>query len=75
MVRARAPRAANAQSEAEWKEAFSLFDKKGTGKIDGENLGDLLRALGQNPTQAEVKELTQSAPAQSTSRTPPRMRY
>ncbi|KAI3614635.1 myosin II light chain [Malassezia furfur] len=51
-------------SEAEWKEAFSLFDKKGTGKIDGENLGDLLRALGQNPTQAEVKELTQSAPAQ-----------
>ncbi|WFC97428.1 myosin II light chain [Malassezia yamatoensis] len=56
---------ANIQSEAEWKEAFSLFDKKGTGKIESESLGDLLRALGQNPTQAEVKELTQSAPAQT----------
>ncbi|WFD39909.1 myosin II light chain [Malassezia japonica] len=51
-------------SEAEWKEAFALFDKKGSGSIESAHLGDLLRALGQNPTQAEVKELTQNAPAQ-----------
>ncbi|WFD35133.1 myosin II light chain [Malassezia cuniculi] len=49
-------------SEAEYKEAFALFDKKGTGHIASENLGDLLRALGQNPTQAEVAELAASAP-------------
>jgi hypothetical protein len=36
------------------REAFSLFDKKGRGSIAPEQLGDLLRALGQNPTQAEV---------------------
>jgi len=55
-----------AQSEAEYKEAFSLFDKKGSGHISSENLGDLLRALGQNPTQAEVAELTSNAPQEST---------
>ncbi|KAA1133730.1 hypothetical protein PGTUg99_004032 [Puccinia graminis f. sp. tritici] len=49
-------------SEAETKEAFALFDKKGTGTISRESLGDLLRALGQNPTQAEVAELAASAP-------------
>jgi Ca2+-binding EF-hand superfamily protein len=31
----------------EYKEAFSLFDKKGDGTIDASCLGDLLRALGQ----------------------------
>jgi Ca2+-binding EF-hand superfamily protein len=50
---------------AEEKEAFALFDKKGTGHIARESLGDLLRALGQNPTQAEVAELQRSAPADS----------
>ncbi|CAO1613994.1 unnamed protein product [Sympodiomycopsis kandeliae] len=44
-------------SDAEYKEAFALFDKKGTGQIPRESLGDLLRALGQNPTQAEVQDL------------------
>lgn len=39
------------------KEAFSLFDKKGRGSIGQDQLGDLLRALGQNPTQAEVNQL------------------
>ncbi|KAG9284087.1 hypothetical protein G9A89_022861 [Geosiphon pyriformis] len=45
----------------EYKEAFSLFDKKGNGTISSEALGDLLRALGQNPTQAEVIQLTKGA--------------
>ncbi|PWO00817.1 putative myosin regulatory light chain cdc4 [Tilletiopsis washingtonensis] len=48
-------------SDAEYKEAFALFDKKGTGHIARESLGDLLRALGQNPTQAEVAELVSGA--------------
>lgn len=46
----------------EYKEAFALFDKKGTGGVPRETLGDLLRALGQNPTQAEVSEIIASAP-------------
>jgi calmodulin len=47
---------------AEYKEAFALFDKKGTGAVPREVLGDLLRALGQNPTQAEVADIVNSAP-------------
>ncbi|WFD20786.1 myosin II light chain [Malassezia caprae] len=53
-------------ADTEIKEAFALFDKKGTGTIASENLGDLLRALGQNPTQAEVAQLAASAPREST---------
>jgi hypothetical protein len=46
----------------EYKEAFALFDKKGTGAVPRETIGDLLRALGQNPTQAEVADIVASAP-------------
>lgn len=35
---------------------FSLFDNRGDGKISVSQLGDVLRALGQNPTEAEVKK-------------------
>ena len=48
--------------DTEYKEAFALFDKKGTGAVPRETLGDLLRALGQNPTQAEVADLVAAAP-------------
>ncbi|KAL8278637.1 hypothetical protein RQP46_008929 [Phenoliferia psychrophenolica] len=44
-------------NDAEAKEAFALFDKRGAGTIPQESLGDVLRALGQNPTQKEVAEL------------------
>jgi Ca2+-binding EF-hand superfamily protein len=47
---------------SEYKEAFALFDKRGTGAVPRETLGDLLRALGQNPTQAEVADIVASAP-------------
>lgn len=51
-----------ATCNSEYKEAFALFDKKGTGAVQREVLGDLLRALGQNPTQAEVAEIIAGAP-------------
>ena len=51
----------------EYKEAFALFDKKGTGGVPRETLGDLLRALGQNPTQAEVADIVASAPREGES--------
>ena len=41
----------------DYKEAFSLFDKAGHGSMETASLGDLLRALGFNPTQAQVKEM------------------
>lgn len=38
----------------EFKEAFQLFDRTGDGKILYSQCGDVMRALGQNPTNAEV---------------------
>uniref|UniRef100_A0A8D1BTT6 Myosin light chain 6B n=1 Tax=Sus scrofa TaxID=9823 RepID=A0A8D1BTT6_PIG len=38
----------------EFKEAFELFDRVGDGKILFGQCGDVMRALGQNPTNAEV---------------------
>ncbi|TQS36382.1 hypothetical protein Golomagni_03171, partial [Golovinomyces magnicellulatus] len=46
-----------AQASTNYKEAFALFDKRGTQRVQQECLGDLLRACGQNPTLAEIKEL------------------
>ncbi len=36
---------------AEFKEAFSLFDKDGDGTITTKELGTVMRSLGQNPTE------------------------
>lgn len=38
----------------EFKEAFLLFDRTGEGKITYSQCGDVMRALGQNPVNAEV---------------------
>ncbi|KAI9530762.1 hypothetical protein NQZ68_000253 [Dissostichus eleginoides] len=38
----------------EFKEAFLLFDRTGDGKISFSQCGDVMRALGQNPVNAEV---------------------
>ncbi|KAG0004499.1 hypothetical protein BGZ80_005611, partial [Entomortierella chlamydospora] len=46
---------------SEFKEGFSLFDRKGNGTIEASSLGDLLRALGQNPTQSQVRDLVAEA--------------
>ena len=37
--------------------AFNLFDLDGNGVICSKELGTLLRALGQNPTDEELDEL------------------
>nr|XP_037276736.1 calmodulin-A-like [Rhipicephalus microplus] len=42
---------------AELREAFALFDKKGSGTISTKELGNVIRALGQNPTEAELKDM------------------
>ena len=46
------------QELQEFKEAFSILDKHGKGRITISELGDFLRSLGQiDPTDAEIKEL------------------
>merc|ERR1711898_75185 len=42
---------------AEFKEAFSLFDKDGDGTITPKELGTVMRSLGQNPTEAELQDM------------------
>ena len=70
--RSRAPRPARAAEQtqatlgdeqlteeqiAEFKEAFSLFDKDGDGTITTKELGTVMRSLGQNPTEAELQDM------------------
>ena len=47
----------DAQASTNYKEAFSLFDKRGNGRVSLDSLGDLLRACGQNPTLSEIRDL------------------
>eukprot|EP00055_Hartaetosiga_balthica_P000171 m.135870 g.135870 ORF g.135870 m.135870 type:complete len:152 (-) comp10261_c0_seq1:229-684(-) len=41
----------------QFREAFALFDKKGDGNVRVGDLGTVLRALGQNPTEASVTKI------------------
>ena len=42
---------------AEFMEAFSLFDKDGDGTISTNELGTVMRSLGQNPTKTELQDM------------------
>ena len=47
---------------AEFKEAFSLFNKDG-GTITTKELGTVMRSLGQNPTEAELQDMVNEVDA------------
>eukprot|EP00741_Cyanophora_paradoxa_P003358 tig00000692_g3264.t1 len=51
---------------AEFKEAFSLFDRDGDGCITPKELGTVMRSLGQTPTEAELNELINELQAEGT---------
>ncbi|KAF1898302.1 hypothetical protein Lal_00033068 [Lupinus albus] len=42
---------------SEFKKAFSFYDKDGDGYITTKELGTVMRSLGQNPTEAELKDI------------------
>ncbi|EEB09679.1 calmodulin Cam1 [Schizosaccharomyces japonicus yFS275] len=42
---------------AEFKEAFSLFDRDQDGNITSNELGVVMRSLGQSPTAAELQDM------------------
>ena len=42
---------------SEFKEAFNLFDKNGDGVISSKELGTVMRSMGQNPTEAEIRDM------------------
>ncbi|KAJ3273092.1 calmodulin-like 3, partial [Borealophlyctis nickersoniae] len=42
---------------AEYKDAFSLFDDDNDGEITTAQLGTVMRSLGQNITEAELKNI------------------
>ncbi|AWU77430.1 hypothetical protein CAS74_002132 [Pichia kudriavzevii] len=46
--------------ESTLHDAFALFDKSASGKVSTSSLGDLLRAVGQNPSLKEISDLQDS---------------
>jgi calmodulin len=44
-------------SAAEWSEAFRMMDQKGAGSIPSAKFGGAVRAGGQYPTEAQVREM------------------
>jgi len=41
----------------QFKKAFSSFDKNNSGTIKSKSLGNVLRTLGMNPTEAELQDM------------------
>lgn len=42
---------------ADYREAFGLFDRVGDNKVAYNQIADIMRALGQNPTNKEVTKM------------------
>lgn len=42
-----------------YRQAFITFDKSGDGQISVQELGVIMKQLGQNPTKAELQDIVQ----------------
>ena len=47
------------KSQDDIYDVFSLYDKKGNGTVSCSDLGDMMRALGNNPTEEDVNKVCQ----------------
>ena len=47
----------------EFKDAFAIFDKDGGGSIFTQELGDVMKSLGQKPTNAELETMVREIDA------------
>ncbi|KAA8498737.1 Calmodulin [Porphyridium purpureum] len=54
------------EKEAEFLEVFGLFDLEGKGAVATSELGTLVRALGQNPTESTVAQMKKEVDAMDT---------
>lgn len=45
----------------EFRDAFEIFDRDGDGTIDTKELSTVLRSMGYNPTDYELKEMREEA--------------
>ena len=52
--------ALNENQIQEYQETFQIFDSKGDGMIAVNQVGDVLRAMGQNPTEADIRKCVES---------------
>ncbi|KAM7482894.1 hypothetical protein LguiB_007477 [Lonicera macranthoides] len=48
---------------SEFKESFKLFDQNGDGVISSNELGSVMKSLGQNPTEDEVQSMIKEVDA------------
>ncbi|XP_042637560.1 calmodulin-alpha-like [Orycteropus afer afer] len=53
------------QETATFKDAFSLFDKDGDGTTTTKELGTIMKAIGQNSTEAEFQDMINDVDADS----------
>jgi len=45
------------EQQAQFKQAFSLFDTDNDGSITADELGTVMRSLGQDPTEQEIQDM------------------
>lgn len=51
----------NTDKDAEIREAFNVFDKDGSGKISKDELRSIMKSLGEDLTDEEVRGVTENA--------------
>eukprot|EP00357_Protocruzia_adherens_P029075 CAMPEP_0115001442 /NCGR_PEP_ID=MMETSP0216-20121206/17379_1 /TAXON_ID=223996 /ORGANISM="Protocruzia adherens, Strain Boccale" /LENGTH=170 /DNA_ID=CAMNT_0002366779 /DNA_START=33 /DNA_END=545 /DNA_ORIENTATION=+ len=45
------------EDKVHFREAFNIYDKDGSGTISTNELGRIMEALGQNPTEEEIRDM------------------